>query len=119
MTDKQNKSGNKHREREIIGEAPARDEILELLEQHGRPLKRSAILEQLKVIDEGPREIMRRRLKAMIRDGQIVKNRRNAYALPAKMDLVRGRISAHRDGYGFLVPEAGGIDLYLTPREMR
>ena len=61
---------------------------------------------------------MRRRLKAMLRDGQLVKNRRNAYGLPEKMDLVRGRVSAHRDGFGFIIPENGESDLYLSPRQM-
>jgi ribonuclease R len=119
MSNTQNKSAKGRSRGLIVGDAPGRDEILAMLAEHGRPLKRSAILERLKVIDEGPREIMRRRLKAMLRDGQLVKNRRNAYALPERMDLVRGRISAHRDGFGFVIPETGGTDLYLTPREMR
>jgi ribonuclease R len=55
----------------------------------------------------------------MERDGQLVKNRRNAYGLPAKMDLVAGRISAHKDGYGFVMPDDGETDLYLSPRQMR
>jgi ribonuclease R len=55
----------------------------------------------------------------MERDGQLVKNRRNAYGLPAKMDLVAGRISAHKDGYGFVMPDDGESDLYLSPRQMR
>ncbi len=111
---KQNKKSGR-----IDAVAPAREDILALLQDHGRPLKRSGILERLGVIDDDAREIMRRRLKAMIRDGQLVKNRRNAYAQPERMDLVRGRISAHRDGFGFVLPESGGSDLYITPREMR
>ena len=55
----------------------------------------------------------------MLRDGQLVKNRRNAYGLPSKMDLLAGRISAHPDGYGFVMPDEGEGDLYLSPREMR
>jgi ribonuclease R len=55
----------------------------------------------------------------MVRDGQLVKNRRGAYGLPARMDLVSGRISAHPDGYGFVIPDDGESDLYLSPRQMR
>jgi ribonuclease R len=109
-------SSDKHR---IDAHAPERQDILDLLEDHGRPLQRRQIVERLDVISDDSREILRRRLTAMVRDGQLVKNRRNAYGLPAKMDLVAGRVSAHRDGYGFVMPDEGGSDLYLSPRHMR
>jgi ribonuclease R len=105
--------------RRIKANAPSRQDILNLLEDHGRPLQRRDIVERLDVVSDDSREILRRRLQAMIRDGQLVKNRRNAYGLPAKMDLVAGRVSAHRDGYGFVMPEDGESDLYLSPRQMR
>jgi ribonuclease R len=103
----------------INAEAPDRQAIISLLEDHGKPLQRRDIVERLAVESADSREILRRRLMAMIRDGQLVKNRRNAYGLPAKMDLVAGRISAHKDGYGFVMPEDGESDLYLSPRQMR
>jgi ribonuclease R len=103
----------------IDARAPERQEILDLLEDHGRPLQRRHIVERLKVVSDDSREILRRRLKAMVRDGQLVKNRRNAYGLPSKMDLVAGRISAHPDGYGFVMPDDGESDLYLSSRQMR
>ncbi|MBT8060179.1 MAG: VacB/RNase II family 3'-5' exoribonuclease, partial [Gammaproteobacteria bacterium] len=110
---KQNKS------RRIDAPAPERSEIVELLEKHGRPLKRTNIFERLGIKREDSREIVNRRLRAMVRDGQLVKNRRGAYGLAAKMDLVAGRVSAHRDGFGFVMPDEGGPDLYLSPRRMR
>ncbi|MGH6631303.1 MAG: winged-helix domain-containing protein, partial [Burkholderiales bacterium] len=103
----------------IEADAPERQTILDLLEDHGRPLQRKDIIARLGIESDDSREITRRRLKAMLRDGQLVKNRRNAYGLPEKMDLVRGRISAHRDGFGFVIPENGGTDLYLSPRQMK
>jgi ribonuclease R len=105
--------------RRIKANAPSRQDILNLLEDHGKPLQRKNLVERLNVVSDDSREILRRRLQAMIRDGQLVKNRRNAYGLPAKMDLVAGRISAHRDGYGFVLPDDGESDLYLSPRQMR
>jgi ribonuclease R len=103
----------------IDASAPERQDILSLFEDQGRPLQRREIVERLNVVSEDSREILRRRLKAMVRDGQLVKNRRNAYGLPAKMDLIAGRISAHKDGYGFVMPDDGDTDLYLSPRQMR
>ena len=116
MKKKQHKRASRTR---IKAEAPNRQDILALLEEDGKPLQRRDIVERLGVESEDSREILRRRLKAMIRDGQLVKNRRNAYGLPVKMDLVAGRISAHKDGYGFVMPDDSGSDLYLSPRQMR
>lgn len=110
------KNNNNNR---INAKAPSRQDIIKLLGELGRPVQRRDIFERLDVISDDAREIMRRRLKAMLRDGQIVKNRRNAYGLPEKMDLVRGRISAHADGFGFVVPESGESDLYISSKEMR
>jgi ribonuclease R len=115
--DKKRKPGN--RSRNINAQAPDRDAVIALMEKQGRPLQRKEIFAALEVFDDDPREILRRRLIAMVRDGQLIKNRRNAYGLAAKMDLVSGRISAHRDGFGFVIPDEGSDDLYLSPRQMR
>lgn len=52
------------------------------------------------------------------RDGQLLINRKGALCIVAKLDLVTGTVQGHPDGYGFLVPDAGGDDLFLSPREM-
>ena len=57
-------------------------------------------------------------MKAMVRDGQLIRNRRGAFGLLKKMDLIKGRVLGHPDGYGFLVPEEGGKDLFLSEKEM-
>ena len=90
-----------------------------MLGKRGRPLQRKDIAEALKVKSDDSREILRRRLRAMVRDGQLIQTRRKAYGLPERMDLVKGRISAHRDGFGFVIPDDGGSDLYISSREMR
>jgi len=115
------KSGgrNRYENREINASAPERNEIIEMLEKHGKPLQRKGIVSALQVESDDSREILRRRLRAMVRDGQLIQTRRNAFGLPARMDLVKGRISAHRDGFGFVIPDDGGSDLYISSREMR
>ena len=55
----------------LDGTAPERQDILGLLEDQGRPMQRREIVERLGVISEVGREILRRRLKAMVRDGQL------------------------------------------------
>ncbi len=98
---------------------PSREFILDLLEQAEVPMNRNQITKALALKDYQDVEALRRRLRAMERDGQILRNRKGAYGLVEKMDLVRGRVSAHRDGYGFVIPAEGGEDLYLNSRQMR
>ena len=119
MSKRPSKDKNEREKGYIDAKAPERVEIINLLEDQGRPLQRKDIIGHLSVDSPGGREIVRRRLQAMVRDGQLVRNRRNAYGLPAKMDLVPGRVSAHKDGFGFVIPDDGGTDLYLSPRQMR
>ena len=98
---------------------PSREYIMQVLEEAGEPLDREQIAARLGLEDEERLEALRRRLRAMERDGQLVMNRRRGYGLLDKMDLVRGRVIGHPDGFGFLVPEDGGDDLFLGPREMQ
>ncbi|BBI52164.1 hypothetical protein HORIV_45850 [Vreelandella olivaria] len=37
----------------------------------------------------------------MERDGQVLRDRRGAYALIDKLDLIKGKVLGHRDGFGF------------------
>ena len=97
---------------------PSREFILDFLEKADGPLNRNQLTKALELKDYQDVEALRRRLKAMERDGQLMRNRKGAYGLVEKMDLVKGRISAHRDGYGFLIPDEGGDDLYLNSRQM-
>ncbi|OQW93307.1 MAG: ribonuclease R, partial [Beggiatoa sp. IS2] len=98
---------------------PSREFIMQQLTDVGKPLTLEKIAEVLHLTDKVLIEALRRRLKAMERDGQLIRNRRKEYGLAKKMDLVSGRVIAHRDGFGFLVPDDGGDDLYLSEREMR
>ena len=59
-------------------------------------------------------------LRTLCRTGQLVRLKKNHYALPDRQHLVKGRVQAHPDGYGFLIPEERDRDdLYLNRREMR
>nr|MDT0253834.1 ribonuclease R [Endozoicomonas sp.] len=98
---------------------PSRLYIIEFLEQRGAPVSHRALCHEMGINDEEQKEALMFRLKAMIRDGQLLQNRKNAFALISKMNLIKGVIQGHKDGFGFLIPEGGGDDLYLSPREMR
>ncbi|MFT7234613.1 MAG: ribonuclease R [Methylophagaceae bacterium] len=98
---------------------PSREFILELLIQNNHPLTRRSIGKLLGLSGEEQTEALRRRLRAMERDGQLLRNRKSAYGVMSKMNLVTGRITGHQDGFGFLIPDEGGDDLFLSQREMQ
>ena len=76
-------------------------------------------LERLLHVAAEDRDAFAKRIAAMERDGEIMRNRRNAICVVAKLDLVRGRVQGHPDGFGFLVRDEGGPDLFLQPKAMR
>jgi len=98
---------------------PSREFILSVLTEANRLMNREELAYAVGLSREEDLEALRRRLRAMERDGQLLRNRRGGYGLVERMDMVRGRIVAHPDGFGFLVPEEGGDDLFLSPRQMR
>ena len=98
---------------------PSREFILSVLEDSGRLMTREELSSAVGLHSDDDLEALRRRLRAMERDGQLLRNRKGGYGLVDRMDLVRGRIIGHPDGFGFLVPEEGGEDLFLGPRQMR
>ncbi len=96
---------------------PSREYILQVLVAQGAPLEFDALARLLDV-QAYELDAFQRRLGAMARDAQLMQNRRGDWLIPNKADLVRGRIVGHPDGFGFLVPEEGGADLFLAAKEM-
>ncbi len=98
---------------------PGRDDIMSCLRKAGRPLTLRQLATAFNIQDSKVRRATGYRLRAMERDGQLIRNRRKGYGLVEKMDMVKGRVIGHPDGYGFVVPDQGGEDLFLPAREMR
>lgn len=98
---------------------PSREYILDLLSKRQTPASRDELVEALELKSEDQQEALRRRLRAMERDGQLVFTRRQCYALPERLDMVKGKVIGHRDGYGFLRVEGNKDDLYLSAEQMK
>ncbi|WP_169735999.1 ribonuclease R [Thiomicrospira pelophila] len=99
---------------------PSREFILEHLEQVNKPMRLEQLADSLDIFpeDEERFEALSRRLKAMLRDGQLIKNRRGAFGLIQKMDLIKGKVIGHPDGFGFLSTDSMDDDLFLSAQEM-
>ena len=69
--------------------------------------------------DENALEALRRRVGAMLRDGQLIQNRKRGLVPVDTSALVAGRISAHPDGYGFVNADDDEKDVYLSGKQMR
>jgi ribonuclease R len=108
------------REQEKYGQAmPSREFILQHLEERGMPLTLEELCAEWQLESDWEIEALSRRLRAMERDGQLIRNRREGYGPVAKMNLVTGRVIGHPEGHGFLIPDEGGDSLFLSPRQMR
>jgi ribonuclease R len=99
---------------------PSREFILDYLAHSVGPLTHEALCQALGLSDSEQTEAMRRRLKAMERDGQLARNRRGGYGTLEKLNLVKGRVIGHSEGFGFVSPLSGeGEDIFLSSAQMR
>ena len=98
---------------------PSREFIMDHLRDRSGLATLKQVSFELALFDAEDVEALRRRLRAMERDGQLISDRKGAYGAINKMDLIHGRIIGHRDGFGFLKPDEGGDDLFLNPSQMR
>ena len=91
--------------------------ILEFFRQQEGSIHFDSILRQF-----GGRHV-KRELKNMLEDmtddGELVRMRGNSYTLPGKIKSTRGRVSVHRDGYGFVTPDEGGEDIFIPSKFLK
>lgn len=100
-------------------EIPSREAMLEVVQSAVKPVAYQDILSHFKLTDERQHIGVKRRLRAMERDGQLVYTRNDSYGLPERMDLKKGEVIGHRDGFGFVRLDEGGPDLFLPYHQMQ
>ncbi|EKD77766.1 MAG: hypothetical protein ACD_42C00189G0003 [uncultured bacterium] len=98
---------------------PSREFIIDYLKERKRPAHYQQIVQDFRLKTESEQHGLERRLSAMLRDGQLILNRGDKYGLVDRMSLVPGFIQAHRDGFGWLIPENKGPDIFIPARQMR
>lgn len=97
----------------------SREYILQIITNHGVPITFERLCERLKLHQDEQFDALRARLGAMLRDGQLLKNRKHGYMIVEKANFHPGTVSAHPDGFGFLIPDDDSGDFYLSAKEMR
>jgi len=97
----------------------SREALSDFISDSDGPLTAEDIARALGLTAPDRFEALTRRLAAMVRDGQLLMNRRGGYATAKKLDLIAGTVIANPDGFGFMKAEDGGEDLFLPPAEMR
>ena len=98
---------------------PSREFILQIIREQNSPMSKEEIFAALGIAEEEQQEAMRRRLRAMENDGQLVFTKRKCYALPEKLDLLKGMVIGHREGFGFLQVEGKKEDFFIPNVQMQ
>jgi len=98
---------------------PSREYIIQVLTEYGRPLLKSALFKLLEVRKKAQQKALVFRLRAMMRDGQIMFDRKDRICVTNKTTLLKGRVQAHTEGLGFFIPENAEPDMVLSAREMK
>ncbi len=96
---------------------PSRELILKVMADQGVPLSISRLNELLEITNDES-ETFNKRIRAMERQGQIMRNRKDDFCIAEKLNLIPGRVQGHPDGFGFLIPDHEGADIFLSSREM-
>ncbi|MGJ8687659.1 MAG: ribonuclease R, partial [Spongiibacteraceae bacterium] len=98
---------------------PSREFILEKLSEVDAGMSMSALATSIGIAGDAEQEGLRRRIKAMLRDGQIVEGRKGKYRALTGADALQGKVLGHRDGFGFVSVEGEDTDIYLANRQMQ
>ncbi|MDN3576179.1 ribonuclease R [Chitinimonas viridis] len=96
---------------------PSRAYLLQILTEKGAPMFPEELV-ALFSIQPYEADFFSRRINAMVREGEVMINRKGAICIADKLDLIKGRVHGHADGFGFVVPDDGSPDLFIGPKEM-
>lgn len=121
MTKKKSKK-DPHAKREAKKYAnpiPSREFIMQTLEEYGKPIRFDRIVTALGLSKPDELQAIDFRLRAMLRDGQLMEDRRGRFCLVNKLELIKGAVMGHPEGFGFVIPEDGSDDLFLSPKQMK
>ena len=97
---------------------PGEKKLMRVFRQAGRPL---ALAEVKKELSLPPDQIawVEEGLSRLVERGELVLIKGNRYGLTDKMNLVAGELTVHPDGYGFVMPDGGGKDIFIAAADLK
>ncbi|WAI11742.1 MAG: ribonuclease R [Buchnera aphidicola (Macrosiphum albifrons)] len=98
---------------------PSREYILLCLRKCEDLISQKNLEKKFGINNQEEKKALRRRLRAMERDGQVIYTRNRCYIAPESLKVVKGKVIGHRDGYGFLRTETLKDDLWLSSEQMK
>ncbi|WMW44005.1 ribonuclease R [Bacillus subtilis] len=88
-------------------------------EEAYKPLTVQELEEMLNITEAEEFKELVKALVALEEKGFIVRTRSDRYGIPEKMNLIKGKISAHAKGFAFLLPEDTSLsDVFIPPNEL-
>jgi ribonuclease R len=96
---------------------PSRAFLLDEFAEAG-PLSAAALAQRLGLRKAALRVALEKRLQAMVRDAQLEHAENDRFRLARDHGELTGRVTGHRDGYGWLEPEDGSQDVHIDSRQM-
>ncbi|QRZ92234.1 ribonuclease R [Bacillus subtilis] len=88
-------------------------------EEAYKPLTVQELEEMLKITEAEEFKELVKALVTLEEKGLIVRTRSDRYGIPEKMNLIKGKISAHAKGFAFLLPEDTSLsDVFIPPNEL-
>ncbi|UUH69798.1 ribonuclease R [Bacillus subtilis] len=88
-------------------------------EEAYKPLTVQELEEMLNITEAEEFKELVKALVALEEKGLIVRTRSDRYGIPEKMNLIKGKISAHAKGFAFLLPEDSSLsDVFIPPNEL-
>lgn len=104
-------------------EIPSRADLLAFIADQAGPSALEEVVEGLNLAEDAAADGVSNRLRAMVRDGELVLTREGRFGVPREMNLIPGRVIAHPDGYAFVRPDneddTNGEDLFIPAKFAR
>ena len=97
---------------------PSRVYIINTLEELGVPASHKKLCKKFAIKDQKQQNAIEYRLKAMLKDGQLIMNKKRCYSVAKNVKLIKGTVQAKKEGHGIFVPENGKKNLYIAPKAM-
>jgi len=98
---------------------PSINQLIAFLEKTDQAIAFKQLCIEFNVKNMKSMTALQKILYNLVKEKLLKKNKKGAFYLPEKKGLVDGVVSAHLDGYGFVIVKDRQKDVYLSVHEMR